>query len=307
MEKIVLALGGNALGYQVEEQKKNVIKAAESIVDLVEKGYKICICHGNGPQVGLIKKAMDITNKSEKNFPKMPFPECGSMSQGYIGYHLQNAIKNELKRKNIDMPVVSLITQVKVSNNDPAFKNPTKPIGEFLTKEEGEKLKQQGLHVVEDAGRGYRQVVPSPKPLEIIEKDIINSLIDKCIVIAGGGGGIPVVEFSGELIGVDAVIDKDFTAVKLGQSIDADKLVILTEVEKVYINFNKENQKALDNITVKEAKKYKDKGEFHKGSMLPKVEAAIEFSSWKEGKETLITSLEKALEGLEGKTGTHII
>lgn len=306
MKKVVIALGGNALGYDVADQKKNAIEAAKSIAKLIKEDYKVCICHGNGPQVGLIKKAMDVTKKRENSFPSMPFPECGAMSEGYIGYHLQNALRNELKREKIDTPVVSLITQVRVDVNDEAFKNPTKPIGEFLTKEEGDKLIAEGLTVKEDAGRGYRQVVPSPKPIEIVEGEVVKSLIDSTVVIAGGGGGIPVVDFAGELIGVDAVIDKDLTAVKLAKEIDADLLIILTAVEKVCINFGKENEQPLDEITIEEAEKYKENNEFGEGSMLPKINAAIEFTSWKDGKQTLITSLEKALDGVKGKTGTII-
>ena len=297
--KVVVALGGNALGKTCAEQKELVKKTAKPIVDLIEQGNKVTIAHGNGPQVGLIKNAF----KGD-----MPFAECGAMSQGYIGYHLQNAIKAELKKRGIKKNVATVITQVLVDKDDKAFQNPTKPIGLFYTKEEAEKLMSAtGDTYVEDAGRGYRKVIASPKPIDVIEKDVISHLIEAGdVVITVGGGGIPVVANGDGYEGVAAVIDKDFASEKLAEIVDADQLIILTAVEKVAINFGKENQEELDKVTVDEMKKYSEEGHFAKGSMLPKVEAAIMFAESKPGRVSLITSLEKAGEGIEGKTGTII-
>ncbi len=307
-KKIVLALGGNALGNSPKEQLEIVKDTAKSIVDLIEEDIKVAIVHGNGPQVGMINLAMSTSAESKAKTPEMPFAECGSMSQGYIGYHLQNAIKNELSKRNIQKSVATVITQVLVDKNDPAFLNPTKPIGTFYSKEEAEIIsKDRGYDFVEDSGRGYRRVVPSPKPLEIIEKDIINNLLDNgFVVIAGGGGGVPVIKEGDKLVGVDAVIDKDFTSAMLAQNVDADKLVILTAVEKVAINFGKENEKFLDEITISQARRYAENDEFGEGSMKPKVEAMISFVESKEEREAIITLLEKSKEGIEGKTGTII-
>ncbi|MFM1539567.1 carbamate kinase [Helcococcus bovis] len=308
MKKVVLALGGNALGNTPEEQKEAVKLTAESIVDLVEKGNKVILSHGNGPQVGMINLAMELSSNINDNVPTMPFPECGAMSQGYIGYHLQNAIENELEKRKLNIPTATLITQTLVDQNDPAFKNPTKPIGAFYTKEEAENLEKEKKYVfVEDSGRGYRRVVPSPKPIDIVEKESINLLYNSgAIVIAGGGGGIPVVKVNNHLEGVPAVIDKDFTTAKLAELVDADVLVVLTAVDKVAIKFGTPEQEWLDEISVEQAKKYIDDKEFAEGSMKPKVEAAIQFSSSKAGRTSLITSLEKAALGIEGKTGTTI-
>lgn len=307
MKKIVLALGGNALGSTPDEQREAVKTTAKSIVDLVEAGNKIIISHGNGPQVGMINLAMDTASKSEAKTPAMPFPECGAMSQGYIGYHLQNAIENELKNRKIEKNVATIVSQVLVDKNDPAFANPTKPIGSFYTEAEAKAMEKDGLVFKEDAGRGYRRVVPSPRPVDLVEKDAIKLLYDNdCIVIAGGGGGIPVVEEDGRLQGVPAVIDKDFTSAKIAQLVDADTLIILTAVDQVAINFGKANEKWLDEITIDQAKEFIEEGHFAPGSMLPKVQAAISFAETKEGRQTLITSLEKAADGLQGKTGTII-
>lgn len=307
MKKIVLALGGNALGSTPEEQKDAVKTTAKSIVDLVEAGNKIIISHGNGPQVGMINLAMDTAAKSEAKTPAMPFPECGAMSQGYIGYHLQNAIENELKNRKLEKMVATIVSQVLVDKKDPAFENPTKPIGSFYTEEEAKAMEKDGFVFKEDAGRGYRRVVPSPRPVDIVEKSAIKLLYDNdCIVVAGGGGGIPVVEEDGRLIGVPAVIDKDFTSAKIAELVDADTLIILTAVDQVAINFGKENEKWLDEITIDQAKVYIEEGHFAPGSMLPKVQAAISFAETKEGRQALITSLEKAAAGLQGKTGTII-
>lgn len=307
MKKIVLALGGNALGSTPEEQKEAVKTTAKSIVDLVSEGNKIIISHGNGPQVGMINLAMDTSHKSEAGTPAMPFPECGAMSQGYIGYHLQNAIENELKKRDMDEEVVSLVSQVLVDKNDPAFDNPTKPIGAFYTKEEAQAMAKDGLVFKEDAGRGYRQVVASPKPVDIVEKASVELLYKNgTIVVAAGGGGIPVIEEDGAYKGVSAVIDKDFSSAKLAELVGADTLIILTAVEQVAIKFGKPDQEWLKELSVDQAEKYMEDGEFAEGSMKPKIEAAIGFVKSGKDKQTLITSLDKALEGLEGKTGTII-
>lgn len=309
MKKIVLALGGNALGNTPEEQKAAVKHTSKSIVDLIEQGNQVVVSHGNGPQVGMIKLAMDTAHATPEATPEMPFPECGAMSQGYIGYHLQNAIENELAQRNIDKPVVTLVTQVLVDEKDPAFENPTKPIGAFYSEEEAKKISMsKGYQFKEDAGRGFRRVVPSPKPVEIVEAKSINALVEADhVVIAGGGGGIPVVKEDGNYVGVPAVIDKDFTSAKLAETLNADVLVILTAVDQVAINFGKENEEWLADLTLEQAQKYIDDGEFAAGSMLPKVQAAMGFVKSKEGRQSLITSLEKAKEGIEGKTGTRIL
>lgn len=307
MKKIVLALGGNALGNSPDEQKERVKKTAKSIVDLVSQGNKLIISHGNGPQVGMINLAMDTSSKSEAHTPEMPFAECGAMSQGYIGYHLQNAILNELRNRNMDTDTISLITQVLVDKNDPAFENPTKPIGAFYSKEEAQIMQDKGFVVKEDAGRGYRRVVASPKPVDIVEKSSIEKLYnDGTIVIAAGGGGIPVILEDDTYKGVAAVIDKDFTSAKLAELVDADTLIILTAVDQVAINFGKPDQENLGELKVSKAKEYIKANEFAEGSMKPKIEAAIAFVESGDNKLAIITSLEKALEGLEGKTGTLI-
>ena len=304
---IVLALGGNALGNDPEEQKKAVKHTSISIADLIEAGNQVILSHGNGPQVGMINLAMDAASKSEAGTPEMPFPECGAMSQGYIGYHLQNALQNELKRRGINKPVATLVTQVVVDKNDPAFQNPTKPVGSFYSKEEADLMNAKGFTFKEDSGRGYRRVVPSPKPIDIVEIDSIKSLLAAGnIVIAAGGGGIPVIEDSDGLRGIAAVIDKDFTTAKLAELVDADSLIILTAVEQVAVRYGRPDQVWLSELTVKEAEKYIAGREFAEGSMLPKVRAALSFAESKAGRRALITSLEKAADGLAGKTGTWI-
>lgn len=309
MKKVVLALGGNALGNSPEEQIKAVRKTAVSIVDLVEDGNEVIVCHGNGPQVGMINLAMETAHNSNPQISNMPFAECVAMSQGYIGYHLQKAIKNELSKRNMKNAVSTIITQVKVDKDDEAFANPTKPVGLFYSKEESEKLAaESGYTFKEDANRGYRRVVPSPKPIDIIEKEEINTLIKKdFIVIAGGGGGIPVVENDGQLEGIGAVIDKDFTSEKLAEISDADLLIILTAVEKVCINYGTENEEGLDELNLSRAQKLIEEKQFAEGSMLPKVKACLSFIQSGEGKTALITSLEKAKEGINGLTGTRFV
>ena len=309
MKKVVLALGGNALGNSPEEQIKAVRKTAVSIVDLVEDGNEVIVCHGNGPQVGMINLAMETAHNSNPQISNMPFAECVAMSQGYIGYHLQKAIKNELSKRNMKNAVSTIITQVKVDKNDEAFANPTKPVGLFYSKEESEKLAaESGYTFKEDANRGYRRVVPSPKPIDIIEKEEINTLTkEDFIVIAGGGGGIPVVENDGQLEGIGAVIDKDFTSEKLAEISDADLLIILTAVDKVCINYGTENEEGLDELNLSRAQKLIEEKQFAEGSMLPKVKACLSFIESGEGKTALITSLEKAKEGINGLTGTRFV
>lgn len=308
-QKIVIALGGNALGNDPIEQLKKVKIATDIISDLIKEGNDVVIGHGNGPQVGMIKLAMDYSSNSDEKTPIMPLVECGAMSQGYIGYHLQQAFNASFSEKNIEKTAISVITQVEVSKEDKAFENPTKPVGMFYTKEKAQELqREKGFKFIEDAGRGYRKVVPSPKPLKIVELDAIKKMIDQgLIVITVGGGGIPVVKENKKLVGIDAVIDKDKSSSKLALDLDADVLLILTAVDKVYINFNKENQKALDTLTTKDAKKYMQEGQFAKGSMLPKIEACIDFVEKSKNAYAIITSLEKAMDALKGLTGTKII
>lgn len=307
-KKIVIALGGNALGNTPQEQFQLVRNIAKPVVDLIEAGNQLIITHGNGPQVGMINLAMEEASASVIRTPEMPFPECGAMSQGYIGYHMQNAIREELHDRNINKAVATVITQVLVDKNDTAFEKPSKPVGPFYTEEQAKQVeKEKGYVIVEDSGRGYRRVVPSPFPIDIVEKDVIESLIkSEHVIITVGGGGIPVVKEGNRLVGIPAVIDKDFASEKIAELIDADYLIILTAVEKVAINFGKENQKWLTELNVEETKQYIKEGHFAPGSMLPKVEAALKFAESKKGRKSLITSLEKAKEGIEGKTGTLI-
>lgn len=308
-KRIVIALGGNALGNTPEEQLKLVKDTAKPIVDLLKEGYEIMIGHGNGPQVGMINLAMEYASQGEVNTPYMPFPECGAMSQGYIGYHLQQAIGNELKNQKIDKSCATVVTQVIVDENDKAFSNPTKPIGSFYSKEESEKIaKEKGYTFVEDSGRGYRRVVASPQPVEIVESDIIKSIVNSGnIVITVGGGGIPVIKTEDGLKGVPAVIDKDSSSAKLALELEADMLVVLTAVEKVAINFNTPDQIDLSSLTLDEVNKYIAEDQFAKGSMLPKVESCKRFvENSKKDSIAIITSLEKAAEAIKGETGTVI-
>ncbi len=307
-KRIVIALGGNALGSNPKEQVLAVKNTAKPIADLIDQGNEVVICHGNGPQVGMINLAMEKASNSNLNIPEMPFPECGAMSQGYIGYHLQNALREEFLNRNIEKNITTIITQVIVDKNDQAFQNPTKPIGSFYTKKEALTLeKEKSYTMIEDAGRGYRRVVPSPLPKAIVEEDIIKTLVNTgIVVIAAGGGGIPVIKEGNSLIGVPAVIDKDFASEKLGEILDADYLIILTAVEKVTLNYGQDNEQALNKLDINLALKYIKDGHFAKGSMLPKIEAAIKFAQSKKGRQALITSLDKAKEAIEGKTGTLI-
>ena len=308
-ERIVVALGGNALGNTPEEQLELVRHTAKTIVDLSEAGYEVIVGHGNGPQVGMINLAMEFSSTKGGNTPYMPFPECGAMSQGYIGYHLQQAIQRELKARNLQKECASVITQVVVDANDPGFKNPTKPVGSFYSKEEADKIaKEKGFIFVEDSGRGYRRVVPSPIPKRIVELKVVEQLVKNGdIVITVGGGGIPVVETADGLQGVAAVIDKDRSSALLAQDIGADKLIMLTAVDRVCINFNKPDQKELPTMTLSEAEKYIGEKQFAPGSMLPKVQSCMEFvKNNTHGGQALITSLQKAAQALKGETGTVI-
>ena len=306
MAKIVIALGGNALGNTPEEQLKLITGTATSIVDLIEQGNDVVIAHGNGPQVGMINHGMSTAAEAGAIKAAMPFPECGAMSQGYIGYHLQNGIHNEMQKRGINKCVATVVTQVLVDEKDPAFQKPSKPIGAFYTKEQAEKIhEEKGYTMVEDAGRGYRQVVPSPKPVDVIEKEAVKTLISAGhVVITVGGGGIPVIEKDGKLVGTPAVIDKDFASAKLAELIDADMLIILTAVDRVAINWGKPDQKSLEHMTVAEAEQYCKEGHFAPGSMLPKVQAAISFA--KSGHKTIIASLENAKDAIVGKSGTAV-
>ena len=309
-KRVVIALGGNALGNNLPEQMIAVKQTARAIVDLIEEGHEVIIAHGNGPQVGMIQKAMaELTRSEPEKYIPCPLSVCVAMSQAYIGYDLQNALREELLDRGIHKGVTTVLTQVEVDPKDPAFQHPTKPIGSFMTEEEAQRMvKERGYDVMEDAGRGWRRVVASPKPVSVVELDTIQSLVD-CghVVIACGGGGIPVFATEGHhLKGAAAVIDKDFASEKLAELLDADYLIILTAVEKAAINFGKPEQKWLDTISVAEAKQYCDEGHFAPGSMLPKVQAAMEFAASKPGRRALITLLEKARDGIEGRTGTVI-
>ena len=305
-KRIVIALGGNALGNTPYEQLQLVTETAKPIVDLIAQGNEVVIAHGNGPQVGMINLGMATAAEAKAIKSDMPFPECGAMSQGYIGYHLQNAIGNELAARGMVKEVATVVTQVLVDENDPAFQNPTKPVGAFYDKETAERIaKEKGYTMVEDAGRGYRQVVPSPKPIDVIEKNTVNALIKEgCVVITVGGGGIPVVRRDGKLYGTPAVIDKDFASAKLAELVHADALVILTAVDRVCINWGKPNQESLAEMTVAQAEKYCEEGHFAPGSMLPKVKAAISFA--KAGGTAIIASLENAGAAVNGESGTIV-
>ena len=310
MSKIVIALGGNALQTKnsaptAEAQLEVVKQTCEYVAELSASGYEVAVVHGNGPQVGRIVLASET---AKDVVPVMPFDVCGAMSQGYIGYHIQQALRQSLAKRNLDLPVVTLLTQVVVDAADPAFQKPTKPIGAFYNKEEAEELAAtKGYTMKEDAGRGYRRVVASPIPKKIVEIGEVKKLFKDTVVVTCGGGGIPVIENAdGTLEGTAAVIDKDFAAELLAEELGADALVILTEVEKVAINWGKPNQANLDHMTLAEATRYCEEGHFAPGSMLPKVQAGMKFVTANPGKKAIITSLDKAIEALEGKTGTVI-
>lgn len=310
MGKIVVALGGNALqdvdSKPTAEAQLNIIKKnTKYLVDIIEEGHDLIVTHGNGPQVGRILIQNEVASEVT---PAMPFDICGAMSQGMIGYHIQQAMGDELRKRNIKRPVATIVTQVIVDKNDEAFSNPTKPIGPFYSEEESKVIiNDKGYDMIEDSGRGYRRVVASPMPKEIVEIETIKTLIDSnVIVVTVGGGGIPVIEEGIELKGVAAVIDKDLASEKLAEDINADILIMLTAVERVAINFGTPEQKNLDKVSAQEMKQYAKEGHFAPGSMLPKVEAGIRFVESKPGRKTIITSLEKVTESLKGLSGTII-
>lgn len=309
-KRIVVALGGNALGKNLPEQMKAVQNTSKAIADLIEEGHEVIVSHGNGPQVGMIQEAMMLLTRSnpEKYVP-CPLSVCTAMSQGYIGYDLQNFLREELYNRGIEQDVTTVLTQVVVDPADPAFEHPTKPIGAFMTKEEADRMvKERDYTVIEDSGRGYRRVVASPKPKEVVELSTIKALVDSGhVVVACGGGGIPVIrQEHNHLKGAAAVVDKDFASELLAEALDADILIILTAVEKVAVNYGKPDQKWLDCLTPEEAEQYENEHQFAAGSMLPKVQAAVKFAKSKPGRSALITLLEKAKDGINGKTGTTI-
>jgi carbamate kinase (EC 2.7.2.2) len=309
-KKVVIALGGNAIQSgdgTAESQQKAISNTVAQLVEIIKLGYQVAITHGNGPQVGNI--LLQQIKADSKQTPAMPLDTCGAMSQGMIGYWLEKEFEARLWNEGIDKEVTAIVTQVEVDPKDPAFENPSKPIGPFYSEEEAQKImKETGAVFREDAGRGWRRVVPSPKPVHILESKTIETLVENGnIVIAAGGGGVPVIRKDGKIIGVEGVIDKDFASQKLAELIDADTLLILTEVETAYINFKKPDQKALREITTEKAKEYVAQGQFARGSMLPKIEAAIAFAESKPGRKGIITSLDKGLDALLGKTGTVIM
>lgn len=306
-KKIVLALGGNALGDDLAGQMQAVTQTAQAIVDLIAQGHQVVVTHGNGPQVGMINLAFEAAAKTEAHTPMLPMSVCVALSQGYIGYDLQNALREALLARGMSVPVSTVITQVEVDAADEAFRDPSKPIGSFFSAAEAKLLTRQGYTLKEDAGRGYRRVVASPEPVDIIEKETVKALMAAGqVVITVGGGGIPVVREGNHLRGVSAVIDKDRASARLAATIDADMLIILTAVEKVAINFGQANQQWLDRLSLSDADRFIAEGHFAKGSMLPIVEAAAAFARSRPGRRALITMLSKAREGIEGKTGTLI-
>lgn len=308
-KRLVVALGGNALGNTLSEQFLAVKSTAKAVVSFIEAGYEVIITHGNGPQVGMIDGAMSALTREDPLQDNTPLSVCVAMSQAYIGYDLQNALREELINRSIsNIPVATLITQVRVDLNDPAFRSPSKPIGRFYDKQRADEISRRFGHIMrEDSGRGYRRVVASPMPQEIVEAESIRAVVESgCVCICCGGGGIPVTLEGNHLRGASAVIDKDFASCLLAEQLDADLLIILTAVEKVAVNFGKENEIWLNKMTIEQAKQYESEGHFAAGSMLPKVQAAVRFAESKRGRKSLITLLGKAQEALDGKTGTWI-
>lgn len=306
-KRIVIALGGNALGNTLPEQMKAVKITAKAIVDLIEEGCEVVVAHGNGPQVGMVNNAMIALTHEDPNQPNTPLSVCVAMSQAYIGYDLQNALREELINRGIEnIPVATMITQVRVDPDDPAFQSPSKPIGKFVSAEQAKRMEEKFNYIMkEDSGRGYRRVVASPKPVEIIEIGTIRTMVDSGdLVIACGGGGIPVIRQGNHLKGASAVIDKDFASCLLAKELDADFLIILTAVEQVALNFGTPKETWLKHVTVQEAEQYISQGHFAPGSMLPKVQAAVDFASSKPERTALITLLEKSRDAIQGKTGT---
>ena len=305
--RIVIALGGNALGNTLPEQMTAVKITARAIVDLIQEDCEVIVAHGNGPQVGMVNNAMLALTHEDPEQPNTPLSVCVAMSQAYIGYDLQNALREELLNRNItNIPVATMITQVRVDADDPAFEKPSKPIGKFVSAEQAEFMKKSfNYDMIEDSGRGYRRVVASPKPAEIVEIDTIRTMVDAGnLVIACGGGGIPVIREGNHLKGASAVIDKDFASCLLAKELDADYLIILTAVEQVAMNFGTPDEKWLSEVSIDEAKQYISEGHFAPGSMLPKVQAAVDFAESKPGRTALITLLEKSRDAIQGKTGT---
>ncbi len=306
-KRVVIALGGNALGNTLPEQMQAVKITAKAIVDLIEEGCEVVVAHGNGPQVGMVNNAMIALTHEDQEQPNTPLSVCVAMSQAYIGYDLQNALREELLNRGITgIPVATMITQVRVDEHDPAFEHPSKPIGKFVSAKQAKQMEENfGYMMKEDSGRGYRRVVASPKPVEIVELDTIRTMVDSGnLVIACGGGGIPVVRQGNHLKGTSAVIDKDFASCLLAKELDADYLIILTAVEKVALNFGTPEEKWLAHVSIDEAKRYIAEGHFAPGSMLPKVQAAVDFAASKFGRTALITLLEKSRDAIQGKTGT---
>ncbi len=305
--RILISLGGNALGTEREGLIKTTQTVAESVAERIAQGDEVLICHGNGPQVGIIKTSMDAGLK-QSNMPGLPLSDAVAMSQSYIGSYMQNALQNALHSRGIEKTVLTVVSRCLVDKNDERFNSPSKPVGAFMTESEAKAMRLKGKTIIEDAGRGFREVVASPVPLKVIESGAVKTLMDAgFVVIAGGGGGIPVTSEKGLYSFTDAVIDKDFVSTLLALQAECDVMVLLTGVEKVAIHFNTENQRWLDAITVSEAEKYIKAGEFAKGSMLPKIEAAVQFVKLGKSGAALITSLDKLLEGLDNKTGTRII
>jgi len=306
-QTIVIALGGNALGESLAEQMAAVKSTSRSIVDLIARGHRVVVTHGNGPQVGMIDTAFEAAAMTEAHTPHLPMSVCVALSQGYIGYDLQNALREELLDRGMQVPVASLITQVIVDEHDPAFRDPSKPIGSYFPKDQAEAMIRNGYTMKEVPGRGWRRVVASPRPLDVVEKETVRAMVEAGqLAIAAGGGGIPVYRQHNHLKGASAVVDKDLASARLAALIGADLLIILTAVERVALDFGKPSQRWLDRLSVEEARRYIDEGHFAKGSMLPKVEAAVEFAESRPGRSTLITLLAKARDGIEGRTGTRI-
>ena len=306
-KRIVLALGGNALGNNLHEQMIAVKTTSKAIADLIQEGHEVVVAHGNGPQVGMINLALEAASKTEAQTPYVPMSVCVAMSQGYVGYDLQNALREELIERGVNKPVATIITQTLVDGDDPAFQDPSKPIGAFYSEEEADELMARGYQMKEDSGRGYRRVVASPKPIGIVESETVRVLLETGQVpIAVGGGGIPVRQVGNHLKGTSAVVDKDFASAKLAELLDADLLIILTAVEKVAINFGKPEEQWLSELNAATAERYIAEGHFAPGSMLPKVEAALAFAKSKPGRRALITMLTKAKDGIAGRTGTVI-
>jgi carbamate kinase len=302
-----VALGGNALGGNLPEQMAAVQTTSNAIVDLIAQGCQVVVTHGNGPQVGMILMAFEAASMTYAHSPVLPMSVCVALSQGYIGYDLQNALREALLNRGMHKPVATLITQVVVDEADPAFDDPVKPIGSFFSKEEAEAMSAKGAHMKEDAGRGWRRVVASPKPIDVIEKETVRLMLDAGqVVVTAGGGGIPVIRQGNHLKGVSAVVDKDWASAKLAEMIDADLLIILTAIEKVAIRFGKPDQQWVDRVSIEDAERHLAEGQFAEGSMRPKIEAALDFARSRPGRKTLITLLAKAKDGIEGRTGTVV-